>query len=91
MLDMMLGNALVWGMNKAIQKACEIAGAQSSLAKKLGVSPPVVSQWLNFERPVPIEKCVSIERITNGEVTRKELRPNDWNRIWPELTEKLVD
>lgn len=31
------------------------------------------------------EKCVLIERFSNGKVSRKDLRPHDWMRIWPEL------
>jgi DNA-binding transcriptional regulator YdaS (Cro superfamily) len=31
------------------------------------------------------ENCVVIERATGGLVTRKDLRPDDWERIWPEL------
>lgn len=34
------------------------------------------------------EICAQIELASNGEVTRKDLRPNDWHRIWPELAEK---
>ena len=26
-----------------------------------------------------------IERITAGAVTRRDLRPDDWQRVWPEL------
>lgn len=31
--------------------------------------------------------CVAIERETAGKVTRKDLRPNDWASIWPELVD----
>ncbi|MGF7240667.1 MULTISPECIES: hypothetical protein [unclassified Pseudomonas] len=31
------------------------------------------------------EMAAGIERATAGAVTRKALRPNDWNLIWPEL------
>lgn len=31
--------------------------------------------------------CVSIERESFGQVTRKDLRPDDWAAIWPELVE----
>lgn len=31
------------------------------------------------------ELCVNIERATNGEITRRDLRPDDWHRIWPEI------
>ena len=33
-------------------------------------------------------RCVAIERATNGQVTRKDLRPHDWKDIWPELIVK---
>lgn len=29
--------------------------------------------------------CTQIELTTNGKFTRKYLRPNDWEEIWPEL------
>ncbi|EPM0510238.1 TPA: helix-turn-helix domain-containing protein [Pseudomonas putida] len=32
------------------------------------------------------EIATSIELATGGAVTRRELRPDDWSRIWPELT-----
>lgn len=59
-----------------------------SLASKLGVTPGFVSQWRTGVRPIPIERCAAIEKATGGAVTRKDLRPDDWNLIWPELTEK---
>lgn len=69
----------------------EYLSSQNILAKKLaehlGVPPPLISQWRNG-RPVPIERCVAIERVTNGAVTRRDLRPADWHLIWPELIEK---
>lgn len=33
------------------------------------------------------ELCVAIEQATDGAVTRKDLRPDDWHRIWPELVD----
>jgi DNA-binding transcriptional regulator YdaS (Cro superfamily) len=35
--------------------------------------------------PISPERCVDIERETDREVTRQDLRPDDWARIWPEL------
>lgn len=29
--------------------------------------------------------CVQIEQATDGAVTRRDLRPDDWAQIWPEL------
>lgn len=58
---------------------------QRELATKLAITPVLINQWANAKRPIPPERCVEIERATNGEVTRPELRPDDWERIWPEL------
>jgi len=58
------------------------------LAAKLKVTPGFIHQIKKGLRPVPIDKCVPIEQSTNGMVTRKDLRPNDWHLIWPELTQQ---
>lgn len=76
--------------NKVLLRACEISGSQAALARALEVTVQTVSQWISGVRPVPIERCVAIERATNGQVTRQELRPNDWMDIWPELTDKAA-
>lgn len=60
-------------------------GSQAELARKISAQPQLVWQWSSGVRPVPIERCVPIERATNGAVTRKDLRPDDWAAIWPEL------
>lgn len=68
-----------------IERACEAVKGQAKLARLIGVSPANVNQWVTGNRPVPIERCVAIERATGGAVTRKDLRPDDWESIWPEL------
>ncbi len=68
-----------------VRKACEIVGGLSALANLLGVAPPIVHRWASGERPVPHLRCVQIEKLTNGEVTRQMLRPNDYHEMWPEL------
>ncbi|MCL2310786.1 MAG: Cro/CI family transcriptional regulator [Proteobacteria bacterium] len=74
-------------MSDAIVRAANIVGGQSRLATLLGVAPPTVNQWIKGLRPVPITFCVAIERVTEGVVTRRELRSDDWRLIWPELAE----
>jgi len=51
-------------------------GKQMHLAKAINAQPQLVYQWAN-----------AIERATGGVVTRKDLRPDDWWKIWPELAE----
>lgn len=62
-------------------------GAQKAaqIARVVGVSPAMVYQWRMGLRPVPAERCAAVERATGGAVTRKDLRPNDWQTVWPEL------
>ena len=63
----------------------EVAGRPIELATAIGASPVLISQWSTGKRLVPIERCVPIERATLGEVSRRDLRPDDWHEIWPEL------
>lgn len=72
---------------KAVLRACEILGSQAALAQDVGVRPAFVSQWLSGTRPIPPMRCIAIERATGGAVTRKDLRPDDWAQIWPELAD----
>jgi DNA-binding transcriptional regulator YdaS (Cro superfamily) len=57
------------------------------LANAIGAFEPDVSRWVSGKRPVPIWRCAAIEKFTCGDVSRKDLRPDDWHRIWPELQE----
>ena len=57
----------------------------SDLAGTLGVAASTVSEWCSGRRPVPIRRCIAVENATGGRITRRELRPDDWADIWPEL------
>lgn len=70
---------------QAIHQACERLGSQAGLAKAIDVAPAIVHQWRSGARPVPVQHCLAIERATSGAVTRRDLRPDDWHLIWPEL------
>lgn len=59
----------------------------AEFARQLDVSPDQLRQWVfgyAGRIPGPVS-CVRIEKVTNGAVTRRDLRPDDWERIWPEL------
>lgn len=58
---------------------------REDLAAAVGVSLGMLSQWKNKTRPVSATRCIAIENATKGQVTRKDLRPDDWADIWPEL------
>lgn len=69
----------------ALLRAIDIAGSQSALARLLGKKQPHIYKWLMSPNGVSPEHCVDIERRLEGLVTRKDLRPEDWQRIWPEM------
>jgi DNA-binding transcriptional regulator YdaS (Cro superfamily) len=56
-----------------------------AFADSVGVSTGMVSQWLSGHRPVSTDKCVLIEKITEYEVKRQDLRPDDYWLHWPDL------
>lgn len=58
------------------------------IAGKVGVAEQYLYQVFTGRKTPSAELCVAIEQATNGKVTRKELRPDDWQAIWPELTTK---
>jgi DNA-binding transcriptional regulator YdaS (Cro superfamily) len=69
----------------ALSRAAEICGGITKLAIALGIGQSVVSNWKTRATLIDAVYCVAIERLTQGEVGRKHLRPDDWASIWPEL------
>lgn len=62
----------------------------ADLRERIGAkSDAQIRQWqhgYSDRKPSP-ENCVAIERATDGAVSRRDLRPDDWQAIWPELAE----
>lgn len=66
----------------AIEKAAGVIGSQEKLAAIFGLKKAAVTHWKR-SKCVPAEYCVRIETATG--VSRKWLRPDDWQKYWPEL------
>lgn len=62
-------------------------GGTTELAKALNISTSYLTQLAAGTSPRSPERCVEIEQATGGQVTRRDLRPDDWQRIWPELAD----
>jgi DNA-binding transcriptional regulator YdaS (Cro superfamily) len=60
-------------------------GNGTALAEALRLSPSYLSQLASGTSPCSPERCVAIERATDGSVRRWDMRPMDWHLIWPEL------
>lgn len=71
---------------KPIERAVEIAGGQSALARLIGCKQAHVWWWLNRSLRVPAEYVLPIEAATEGAVTRHDLRPD----IYPETVERAA-
>lgn len=74
-------------MNVITQFISEQRLTQSAFARSVGMSQAMLYQITKGLRPVPEKLCVRIERATNGAISRRDLRPDDWADIWPELKE----
>lgn len=61
-------------------------GEAKKLAERLFVSSSYLSQMASGRCSISPARCVEIETATNGKVSRRDLRPDDWQKIWPELS-----
>jgi DNA-binding transcriptional regulator YdaS (Cro superfamily) len=68
----------------------QLLGGTNKVAKMCNVEPAAVSQWR--KNGIPREQLLflgaRIEKESHGLVTRKDLFPNNFWLIWPELLEK---
>jgi DNA-binding transcriptional regulator YdaS (Cro superfamily) len=65
-------------------------GAKSRLARHLNKPSAFISQIASGERSCTPSLAPSIEAFSEGKVTRKELRPDDWHLLWPELVDESI-
>jgi DNA-binding transcriptional regulator YdaS (Cro superfamily) len=55
------------------------------LALAIGAHAPDLCRWADGRRRVPVQYGALIELHTGGAVTRREMFPDSWQSIWPEL------
>ena len=60
----------------AIQKAIEVVGGASTLAKKVDVTYQTVIFWKNGKYMPNALNCVKIEKATDGKVKRDDILPD---------------
>ena len=71
----------------AAQRAVELLGGPVKTARLLGVNRyQTVQSWTRYG--VPVEYCADIERLTDAAVTRRDLCPTNFARIWHELADQ---
>jgi len=59
----------------------------SSLANTVGCSVGTLYQVALAHKNPSAKLATRIQAATNGVVSRRDLRPDDWHLIWPELIE----
>ena len=60
---------------------------RKEFAEKVGTSVGHLTNFCYGYTSLAAKACVLIERESKGEVSRRNLMPNDWHEIWPELAE----
>jgi len=60
-------------------------GRGARLAAHLRVPPSFVAKMASGDKPIPLEHATAIDKFTGGAVSRRDIRPDDWHLIWPEL------
>lgn len=67
-------------------------GGTKRVAKLCGVSPSAVSEWKITGIPQGriIYLAAEIEKLTDGKMCRKDMFPEDWHVIWPELAVRNI-
>jgi DNA-binding transcriptional regulator YdaS (Cro superfamily) len=50
-----------------------------------GTTVAYLRKAVSAKQRIGAEICVAIEKATEGKVSRRDLRPMDWQLIWPEL------
>lgn len=70
-------------MKSALQKAVEhFEDNQTELSRRLGVSQQRIWNWIHRGNKVPAEFAILIEKVTEGAVTRRDLRPDlPWDEL----------
>jgi DNA-binding transcriptional regulator YdaS (Cro superfamily) len=63
-------------------------GRAAKLAISLGVGISYISQMASGYRVISPARASQIETLTGGIVSRREMRPDDWKSIWPDLSEQ---
>ena len=75
-------------LNLTHQQMIGLLGGVKAVSKKTGVSVQAVNKW-KLQSAIPIDKLMMlaalIEKESHGLVTRKDLFPNNFWLIWPEM------
>lgn len=61
--------------------------AQRDFATRAGTTLGYLRKAISIRSALREKICTALERESAGAVTRRDLRPDDWQLIWPELAQ----
>jgi len=67
-----------------------LGGTPASAAKAIGITLQALGQWPDKLSP-RLKDRVQAALWRKQIIQRRDLRPNDWHLIWPELAEEVLD
>lgn len=67
-----------------IQKAVELAGGQSAVARELRISPQAVGAWVR-NRKIPPTRVLQLESLAAAGARKKRRKPVTRHQLSPEL------
>lgn len=60
---------------------------QRTFALRAGTTVGYLRKAISIRQQIGEKLCSRLEHESGGAITRRDLRPNDWQVIWPELAE----
>lgn len=80
-------------LNMTSDQFIDALGGTFAVAALLGIKPPSVSRWRGGRSvfAIPDDKLIRLAPIAEakGIASRRDLRPDDWLQIWPELAKSM--
>lgn len=80
-----MNEKIVEPVPSAVARAIELAGGTAHVARSLGLSRQVVYFYSTGARRLNTDHGAALEALAGGQVTRQQMWPKSWQRIWPEL------
>lgn len=72
-------------VQEEVARAINACDSVAQVAEVLGVSKPTVYFYRDGKRRLSSDHAARLEQLCGGKVTRQQMWPVSWRRIWPEL------
>lgn len=80
-----MSEKIVEPVPSVVARAIELAGGPAHVARSLGLNTQTVCFYRDGARRLNTDHAAALEALSGGQVTRQQMWPKSWKRIWPEL------